>query len=284
MAPDPFSRVGIVGLGLMGGSLARSLKALPDPPMIRGLTLLDEERDGAMREGVIDEGPIDPRNFFPGLDLVVYGTPLRATLELLDHHRPLLDPSTVITDLASLKAPVLERARALGLEGRYVGSHPMAGSEASGFMASRQGLYEGRRIWLVAEKAALALVGRIKGLWKSVGGECVVTDPWDHDRQMAWVSHLPQVASTALARVLARAGFARDQLGPGGMDMTRLAASNPSMWGDLLRHAPDTLGEALAKTGAAIETMRKLIEEGRMDEVEELMRDTGAWSEGNPWR
>ena len=68
----------------------------------------------------------------------------------------------------------------------------------------------------------------------------MVTDPWDHDRQMAWVSHLPQVASTALAHVLARAGFARDQLGAGGMDMTRLAASDPSMWGDLLRHAPDT--------------------------------------------
>ena len=100
---------------------------------------------------------------------------------------------------------------------------------------------------------------------------------------MAWVSHLPQVVSTALARVLARAGFARDQLGPGGMDMTRLAASDPSMWGDLLRHAPDTLREALAETEAAMGMVRKLIEEGRIDEVEELMRNTGAWSEGDPW-
>jgi prephenate dehydrogenase len=284
VASLPFSNVGIVGLGLMGGSLARSLRTLPTPPRLRGLTLLDEERDQATEEGVVDEAPREAGTFLAGLDLIVYGTPLNATLQLMEDHRDLLDPSTTITDLASLKAPVLEKIRDLGLEGRYVGCHPMAGGEKSGLAASHSELYRGRKVWLVADSEASDLVGRIHRFWASVGADGVPIDAWEHDRHMAWVSHLPQLTSNALAEALAKAGFARDQLGPGGMDMTRLSASNPSMWADLFRNAPGDLSTALAYTERTIGELKDLIREGRIEDLVERMQKTLDWSEGETWK
>jgi len=159
----PFASVGIVGLGLMGGSLARSLKALPSPPRVRGLTGdLDEARE-AVTSGAVDEVTEDAPAFFSDLELAVYCTPLSATLDLLELHQPFLDPRTLITDVVSLKAPLLERAASLGLGEVYVGSHPMAGSEETGFAASRAGLYLDARVWMVAGEAPPVAIERMPG-------------------------------------------------------------------------------------------------------------------------
>jgi prephenate dehydrogenase len=280
----PFGSVGIVGLGLMGGSLARSLKALPAPPRIRGLSGdLDEARE-AVATGAVDETTEDVQAFFSDLELVVYCTPLAATLDLFELHQPFLDPGTLITDVASLKAPLLERATSLGLGEVYVGSHPMAGSEETGFAASRAGLYGGARIWMVAGEAPQTAFERIQALWSGLGGVPVLIDAQEHDTLMSWVSHLPQMASTALAQALGSAHLPREDLGPGGLDMTRLAGSSPEMWIDLLEQAPASLSGALEALEEALSRIRTLIDEGRGSELKTLMQQAQEWSKGKPWR
>ncbi len=280
----PIRRVGIVGLGLLGGSVARDLKDLPEPPIIRAQSLESGELAEARALGVIDAAPDDPEAFFDGLDLVLYSAPLKATLHLLEVHQPYLGPATLITDVVSLKAPVLAKVKALGLQSSYVGSHPMAGGEGSGFSASRRGMFSGARVWIVSDGAAEGLEEEVRRFWSLLGARCVKAHAVEHDARMAWVSHLPQVTATALGEILAEKGLPRSELGPGGKDMTRLAGSGPEMWRDILEHAPAALSEALRALEGAIAEMRDRITEGRTEEVEKQMLRTRSWFEGDPWR
>jgi prephenate dehydrogenase len=102
------ARVGIIGLGLMGGSLARALKALPNPPFVLGASTESDDRKRALDTGAVDEAHHDPVNVAAASDLLVYATPLGATLSLFDSHRELWGPDTVVPDVASLKRPLAE--------------------------------------------------------------------------------------------------------------------------------------------------------------------------------
>jgi len=275
----PFQCVGIVGLGLMGGSLARSLKALGAPPIIRALSRDPLDLKGGLDAGVVDEAPGEPRDFFRDLELAVYCTPLEATLRLLERHRAFLEPETIITDVVSLKGPLLKQAEALELGGVFVGSHPMAGGEGRGFSASRAGLFRDARVWIIPGSAPEERVGRIEELWRALGCRGKRTDAETHDALMAWVSHLPQVTANALAFALKKEGIPRNQLGPGGRDMTRLAGSSSEMWKDLLRHAPDALPEALEATERILSELRGSIGEGEARKIAEIMDQTRRWVE-----
>lgn len=281
---DPgFRSVGIVGFGLMGGSLARDLKNLTSPPFIRGHSLEAADLEEGLSRGILDEAVEEPGLFFRDLDLVVYGTPLTATLELLSHHESLMPPDALLTDLVSLKGPVLDRMKALGLSDRYVGSHPMVGGEGRGFSASREGLFRKARVWLVAEGAAPPNQDRIRAFWESVGARPACIDAQTHDRTMVWVSHLPQLVSNALGKALAEAGFLREDLGPGGRDMTRLAGSSPEMWEDLFRSVSGDLPGALAALEEGVRDLRERLEDGKAEEVAELMDRTRTWIQEGRW-
>jgi prephenate dehydrogenase len=280
---SPFSRVGIIGLGLMGGSLARGLKTLPTPPHIRALSLDPADLEEGLAAGVVDEGMGDPKTFFDGLDLVAYCTPLNAALHLLEDHRHLLDPGTLITDVVSLKAPVLEKARALDLQTAFVGSHPMVGGERRGFPASSEGLFIDAKVWIVAGEAPPESVARVEEFWTSLGAHGVRVAAEEHDAMMVWISHLPQLTANALARALGEQGIRREDLGPGGKAMTRLSGSAPEMWKDLLEHAPKALPAALEAMEGALFEIRSLIRQGRAEEVAELLRRTRDWYEGEAW-
>jgi len=267
----------------MGGSLARSLRSIPTPPFVRALSEDPVDLGKGVEAGVIHEIVEDLRDFFEGLELVVYCTPLGATLDLMEIHRPFLDPETLITDVVSLKAPVLAKAQALRLESTFVGCHPMTGGEGSGFEASREGLFDDARVWIVPGKASVEVVARIHEFWASVGARPAIIDASEHDALMAWISHVPQITANALARVLGEAGIRRETLGPGGGDMTRLSGSGPEMWKDLLEHAPPVLPEALEALERALSEIRIQLSDGRGDEIADTMERTREWYKGEPW-
>jgi len=273
----PFRRVALVGFGLMGGSLARALKTLPNPPHLLGLSNDPGELESGIEAGILDltSGPASV--LLEDRDLVVYATPPSVTLELLGEHVPLLGPQTIITDLVSLKAPLLARAREVGVGDRFVGSHPMVGGTGSGFAHSTDGVFQGARVWVTPGGARLEHIGRCEALWEGIGAHPARIDAEAHDEMMAWVSHLPQLTSNALALTLKEAGFGPGDLGPGGEDMTRLAGSGAEMWREILKLGPETLLAGLDAVEGNLARIRALLAAGGLEEVELLMRGTGKW-------
>lgn len=278
----PFSHVAFVGFGLVGGSLARDLRGLPRPPKITAVSTHPREVEEGVAGGILDAVTGGLEGALGKADLVVYATPVGAALRLLEEHRELWRPGAVLTDVGSLKASVLEAAEELGVGVRYVGSHPMAGGEGSGFSASREGIFRDARVWLVAGEAPPEARRRVWDLWEAVGARPGWIDPLEHDRRMVWASHLPQLAANALALALEGAGLHPDDLGPGGRDTTRLAASGPEMWRDLFRHAPGDLLTALENLEGEVGRLRRLLEEERWEEVARAMKRTGNWKKGTP--
>lgn len=273
----PFERVAILGLGVMGGSLARALAELDDPPHVVGWSPNADERAAALEAGAVAEAPAGWHEAVEAVDLVMLAAPLRACCDMLVEVAAVTPDDTTLSDVASLKAPLARAAAQAGASDRWVGCHPMAGSEQSGFEASRPDLYHGARVWTVASPAASARESVLHALWRSVGARPEAIDAGRHDALMARASHLPQLASNALATVLAAAGVAPQQLGPGGRDATRLAASDAGLWRDLIEHASPELAEGLHALAGAAERIARLLEEGDLDGLEELMRSTRAW-------
>lgn len=279
--PEVPGPVGVVGLGLVGGSLARCLKEDTRAPEIVASSLDGRALERAVDEGIVDRAAEDAAEVAGSARIVVYATPLDATLELLDAHRDLWSPEAVLTDVVSLKEPVARKIGEVGAESRWVGGHPMAGSEASGFEASRPDLFRGALIHLVRGEARADAAREVEALWRRTGARVHWIEAEEHDRRMVWASHLPQLLANALAAALARAGIEAGELGPGGRDMTRLAASSPELWRGLLDAAGAEEGEPLREAGRELERIRAWLEEGRIERVVEYMEGTRAWKEGD---
>jgi prephenate dehydrogenase len=270
-------RIAVIGLGLMGGSLARDLAAA-------GREVLGYDARPDAGQAAVDAGIIRRLldSSFAGLDtasIVVIATPVDRAEGILERVTSAAATDAVITDVGSTKAAIVDRAEALGIGRRFVGAHPLAGDHRSGWDAARQKLYHGATVFLCPGPSTSPDARQtIQALWEGVGASCITLQPEEHDRRMAWLSHLPQIASSALATTLAAAGFQPGQLGPGGRDATRLAASSPEMWqaialsnADHLRAAVESLRERLGELQASLE--------GRdADELLRFFRRAQAWS------
>ncbi len=270
--------VAVVGLGLMGGSLCRALKSTTNPPRIIGFDVNPVEGASALQAAAIDQYEPDGAGM-EAADTVVYAAPLGATLSLLKEQAGSSESQALLTDMVSLKEPVLKAAAAAGLAHRFVGAHPICGGERSGFGAGSSELFEGSTVWLSSRDEAPADIRvRAERFWSAVGGVPRWIDAVEHDRRMSWVSHLPQLVANALAGALDAAGCTRDELGPGGHDMTRLAGSNPEIWRDLLEAAAPTTGTGLTSVSNALNVLADLLARREIDRIAEFMERTRAWS------
>lgn len=251
----------ILGLGLIGGSLARDLHAL-------GVPLLGHDADPATRQRARADRIVqvllgDDLEGLESAGLVVLATPVDTIGPLLHRIAPRLGPDAVVTDAGSTKVRVLAAADAAGLAARFVGSHPMAGDHRSGWEAARAGLFRGALVHLCASaRSAPATLARVEALWGSVGARCVRTEAGAHDALMAWVSHLPQVAASAVAAAIAASGAAPADLGRGGRDVTRLAGSSPAMWSAIVRENAGPLRRALGGLQAELEAFAAALDAG----------------------
>ena len=276
---DPRERVGIVGLGLMGGSIARALKMLDPAPRVTAFTQDVADARSALQEGVLDTIADTPAAAAGDQDLVIYAAPLRVTMELMAGHSGLWGEAAV-TDVVGLKEPLLDQAREQGFADVYVGAHPMVGGTQSGFAASAKDLFIDGTVWVVRGDAESRQVERIESLWRSVGARTRSIAAAEHDRLMVWASHLPQLVATALARVLSAQGLDIADLGAGGLDMTRLALSSSTMWCDLLEVSADQDVPALRALEQALTVLRAELEVGGVNAVGAMMDQSRAWREG----
>jgi len=268
--------VGIVGLGLIGGSVARAL--VVRGVRVRGAADSADDRRQAAQIGVEvanDAADIAAGETVPGLVLIA--APLGAVARIAGQLLPLLPPETVVLHAAGLQA-----AGAIALpdeqRDRVIGTHPMAGSHDAGFSASRADLFAEATVF-AESRADASQRARIEWLWRTVGaGQVEYQAAESHDATMAWVSHLPQLASTALAAAIAQGGVRAAAGGAGLRDTTRLAASSLAVWRDVLRSAPPETAEALEVLGGIIAEMRMAVAE--RDEA----RVAGVWTRARGWR
>lgn len=272
-------RVAVLGLGLIGGSLARALAKRARDLTVIGWSPSIGERAQALEEAVVHAAPTAWEEAVEEADVVVLAMPLEACLRVLPELAGLTGPDATLTDVASLKVPLMRVARTSGLTDRWVGGHPLAGSEGSGFRHARGTLFDGARVWLTMDGAGERHVQRVRALWRTAGAEPRDIDAEEHDRSMALVSHLPQLVANALAAELANKGVETDALGPGGRDMTRLAASPSGMWLDLFRHAQEGLPAALRGVAGTLEATAAALESRDLARLEALMKETRAWKE-----
>lgn len=243
--------VAIVGLGLVGGSLARALTRAG-----YRVTGVDRAvvRRRARAAGAVAETAATPERAARAASVVVLAAPPRANLRILHRLARVARPGLVVTDVGSVKGPIVREAARLGLRG-FVGGHPMAGSERSGFGASSAGLFRGRAWILTPVTRRPEAQRRVADLARAVGARPVRMDAAAHDRAVAFLSHLPQIVAWSLAAAARRDPVARRHLdlgGPGFRDMTRLARSPRPLWREILAQNQREVERALRAFRAAL--------------------------------
>ncbi|MDB4874825.1 MAG: prephenate dehydrogenase [Gemmatimonadetes bacterium] len=259
----------------MGGSLARDLAA-------RGVAVRAYDSDAshlaaALRDGVVTEALDASLAGVRGADAIVVAVPVDAAVEVLHRIAPYAGTARLITDVGSTKTRILEAAHSAGLGARFVGSHPMAGDHRSGWEASRTGLFAGACVYLCPSPETRGDVDLATTFWTELGARIEVLPADEHDRKLAWSSHLPHMVSVGLALALARTGVERDDLGPGGRDVTRLAGSSPEVWTAIARDNAVEIDAALAAAQTELEEIRDALRRADDDELRARFARARTW-------
>lgn len=266
--------VAIVGLGCIGGSLARAL--LAQGVEVRGWSTSPGDRRRAAAAGVaVPEGDAPLDALCHGATSVVLAVPF-PSLAVVAQQLRAVAPGVRIFHVGGLQ----QRA-ALGVDGetweRLLGTHPLAGSHDTGFEASRADLFVGATVCIEERADARARRGA-EWLWRTAGaGHIDYRTAEAHDRLMAWVSHLPQLTSTALGHTLAAAGIDPAEVGSGARDTTRLAATPLGAWPELLRGAPGEVAAAVAQLEATLAELRRVLEARDDTALSALWERAAAW-------
>lgn len=229
----------VVGLGLIGGSLVRAVRARGLPYRVHVVARREETRRQALQSGVVEEAFSAPAEAAPRADLVVLALPVLAIPGAFREMAPRLRGGTVVTDVGSTKSSIIERMEEDVPSGiSFVGGHPIAGTEDSGFESSFPDLFQGARCILTPGRTSTPeAVGAVRTLWEEVGSQVETMEAGVHDRIFAVISHLPHVVAYALVNAAAAADGDYPGLlgytGGGFRDFTRIAASHPAMWRDI---------------------------------------------------
>jgi prephenate dehydrogenase len=262
----PFARVTVVGVGLIGGSLAAALRALPDAPRVTGVDPDEAALGLALERGVVDD-VASVEECAPALaesDLVVLATPVAAVSEWLARLGE-IGYRGVVTDVASTKAAVMgEAARLLTPGCTFIGGHPMAGSERSGVSAADADLFRGAYYVLTpADDTDADAYQRLHRLVMSIGARVISLDAVAHDEAVAAISHVPHVAASALTNLAAqRAQGGSDvlRLAAGGFkDMTRIAAGSPDLWTGICLDNREAVVRGLDELGSQLSQFATLV-------------------------
>ena len=240
----PFGRIGIVGLGLIGGSVALAARRTwPD------ISIVGFDRHpptaAAARQRVVNQ-TVEQLTDLDGADLLLFAVPVSVVIDLLPAVSRFSHPC-VITDVGSTKRDIMKVATSVGL-GTFIGGHPMAGSERGGLDHATPDLFQRRPWLLVAQVSTTEPARRVERFVSALGALPHWMDAEHHDRAIAFVSHLPQLVSVAIMNAAAGALDARG-LAAGGRafdEMTRLASSPPDLWEGILTKNADFVAEALA--------------------------------------
>jgi prephenate dehydrogenase len=269
-------RLCIIGVGLIGGSLARAVKRAGYCAEVVGSGRDEKQLRRAVELGVIDRYEKDPARAVSGADVIVLAVPLGAMEEVMSSIAPHLESGAIITDVGSAKGSVVTAAQAAfgAVPKHFVPGHPIAGTEKSGVESSFAELFQGRRVILTplaeTDPAAVAAVRR---LWEQAGAAVTEMSVAHHDEVLAATSHLPHMLAFALVDTLARmheqAEIFRYAAG-GFRDFTRIASSDPVMWRDICLANRDAIAAMIDRFQGELVGLREAIVQGDARRIEEI--------------
>jgi prephenate dehydrogenase len=277
-APLFFPEVTIIGVGLIGGSLAKVMKAKNLAGTITGAGRSREALEHALRLGVIDRGGQDVRRSVEQADLVLLASPVRTFAPIVREIGSHLKTGAILTDVGSVKGGMVKVLEDLLPPGvHFVPGHPIAGREQHGVAAATEDLFRGAKCILTptARTDARALE-TVKDLWAAAGASVMVMDPDLHDHVFSAVSHMPHVAAFAMMNAVAGLGSGKEQYlqfsGAGFRDFTRIAASSPEMWRDICLLNAKNIVDMIDRYQSSLELMKRAIRDGAAEEIEGLFK------------
>ncbi len=261
-SPPIFDKVAVVGLGLIGGSIALAVRQLWPRSLVIGVDNKDV-LERAMVHHAIDVAA-DDLVVMADAELVVLAAPVRQNIELLAQLEEHVTGQAVVTDVGSTKREIAERARALPQRLTFVGGHPLGGAPRSGIDYARADLFKGRP-WLFTptDDTTGSALERLDSFVRALGAEPHVMSPVEHDRLLAYLSHMPQLVASSLMHVVGESAGAKGLAlsGRGLADTTRLASSPATIWRDICSTNSDELRVALDALIAELESLRDSLDE-----------------------
>ena len=240
-----FDTLAVVGLGLIGGSFAMDVRRLGLAKCILGYDNNSEYRAEISSRNLVDYLANAPDEKLAEAQLVMLAVPVKAFAEVLSNIRPHLSTSVILTDTGSVKSPLLKLMRTPVYTGiRFVGGHPIAGSENFGPLAAKENLFSGKRCILTPEMDTdRDVVRKVCEIWESIGSMVSEMDAEDHDQMFASVSHLPHLLAYASIQAISDSSTpeALSHSGAGLKDFSRIASSSPEMWADIFLENQENL-------------------------------------------
>jgi prephenate dehydrogenase len=265
----------IVGLGLLGGSVAKAARSRRLADTIVAVGRDARRLDAARREGVVDAVALDLGAGVAGADLILLSTPVAAIEALLPRVAAHAPADAVVTDVGSAKAAIARTADALAGARplAFVGSHPMAGSEQSGYAVSRADLFEQATVIVTpTARTPATATARVRAFWEALGARVTALAPDLHDDVVAAISHLPHLVAYALVDSVTRLdGDALDLAARGFKDTTRIAASDPRVWREIFQTNRAALAGTVAAFRAALADLEDLVARGDGDALEQKL-------------
>ena len=289
-----FNQLGVIGCGLMGGSFALALKRAGLVKQVVGYSKSPSTTDLAKRMGVIDVAAESALLAVSGSDLVLIAVPVSATEATFGAIRHGVKDGMLLMDVGSTKRDVVDTARRMLREqvGSFVPAHPIAGSEQSGVAHADAALYNNRQVILTPlPQTQPELIQKATDLWKALGAQVLRMTPENHDAAFAAVSHLPHLLAFAYFSAISNQPAGRDFLslaGPGFRDFTRIAASDPAVWRDILLANREEVLKQSQRFRFALDALEHAMTAGNGQALEDLIRGPAiarsAWHIGGPQR
>jgi len=282
-----FNQLGVIGCGLMGGSFALALKRANLVRRVIGYSKSPSTTESARRLGIIDTAAESALLAVSGSDIVLIAVPVSATEATFKAIRDLIEPGVLIMDVGSTKRDVVDAARRVLKEniGSFVPAHPIAGKEVAGVAHADATLYNGRQVILTPlPQTNPDMVQKATDVWAAIGAQVLRMTPENHDGAFAAVSHLPHMLAFAYFNSVAGQPAGRDYLslaGPGFRDFTRIAASDATMWRDILMSNREEILKQSMRFRHTLEAMEHALKSGNIEALEDMVRAAsdarGSW-------
>ena len=269
-----YKKIVIIGMGLIGGSIAKALldKDLADE--VVGVCRRQSSLDRAVKEKALTAGYVNNyEEATAGADIIFIATPVNTTKKVLDDLAGVIsDPGVLVTDVGSTKKEIVDHARKYAGHFSFVGAHPLAGSEKKGVEYARADLFQRSLCVLTRSETTVDEdIEKLRSLWQALGAKVEVTTPEEHDRILAFTSHLPHIAAYALSGVQDPLHYGYMSTGFG--DATRIASSDPALWSDIFMTNSDNVLNSISRFKELLSGIEEDIRQGRQEALRQKLEE-----------